>query len=211
MQDLEANMNEIPAAVPEQGRLHYLLHNRNVGATALLAVLLVGLYFFAWREMRFFLVPSNSMQPTLFPNDMIVTLNQPFYRRGDIVVWREAGEYTVKRIVGLPGDSISVADGALFINGKYASEPYILEAMNYFIERPIRIPEGRFFYLGDNRNVSDDSSLGFIGMGGMSWGQDSMRYLGELDALIGRVVFRYYPYDRLGPVYSYPLTNVLGQ
>ena len=194
-----------------KGWFHHLARSQKVGMMVLLLLLLVALYFFAVRDMRFFLVPSRSMEPTIYPEDMVVTLNQREYRRGDIVVWPEDGEYIVKRIVGLPGDRISVVDGALFINGKYASEPYLLEAMNYYIETPVAIPEGHFFYLGDNRNVSDDSSLGYITVGSVNGGGASRAWLGELDAIIGKVVFRYYPYDRFGRVLSYPLINVAGQ
>lgn len=192
-------------------RLHLLAYSQQVGMAVLLVILLVGLYFFAWREMRFFLVPSKSMEPTLSPEDMVITLNQREYRRGDIVVWAENGEYVVKRIVGLPGDTVSVVDGALFLNGKYASEPYILETMNYYIETPVTIPEGRFFYLGDNRNASDDSSLGYIAADFWSTSREPHTWLGNLKAVIGKVVYRYYPYDRFGPVLSYPLINVAGQ
>lgn len=186
-----------------------LTNSQEVGLVVLLALLLVGLYFFAWREMHFYLVPSKSMEPTLYPEDMIITLNQREYRRGDIVVWSDNGEYIVKRIVALPGDSVNVVDGALFLNGEYASEPYILETMNYFIEDAVPIPEGRFFYLGDNRNASDDSSLGIINA---PHGQNNMdRYLGHLDNIVGKVIFRYYPYNRFGKVVSYPLINVAGQ
>ncbi len=189
--------------------LHFLTHSQEVGLVVLLALLLVGLYFFAWREMRFYLVPSRSMEPTLYPEDMIVTLNQREYHRGDIVVWPENGEYIVKRIIGLPGDAVSVVDGALFLNGKYASEPYILEAMNYYIETPVSIPEGRFFFLGDNRNASDDSSFGAIAAPPGQTNEDI--YLGHLDDIVGKVIFRYYPYNRFGKIPSYPLINVAGQ
>lgn len=190
---------------------YLLAYSRQVGMIVLLMILLVGLYFFAWREMRFFRVPSKSMEPTLTPEDMLVTLNQRAYRRGDIVVWEENGDYIVKRIVALPGDTVSVVDGALFLNGKYASEPYILEAMNYYIEKPVTIPEGHYFYLGDNRNDSDDSSMGYVTADFSSTTREPHAWLGDLDEIIGKVVFRYYPYDRFGSVASYPLINVAGE
>lgn len=189
----------------------HLASSQKVGMVVLLLLLLGVLYSFAALDMRFFLVPSGSMEPTLNPGDMVVTLSQREYRRGDIVVWADNGDYLVKRIVGLPGDRVSVVDGALFLNGKYASEPYLLEAMNYYIETPVAIPEGFYFYLGDNRNASDDSSLGFITVGSGSAPRDPRAWLGDLNAIIGKVVFRYYPYSRFGPVPSYPLINVAGQ
>lgn len=185
-----------------------LTNSQEVGLVVLLALLLVGLYFFAWREMHFYLVPSKSMEPTLYPEDMIITLNQREYRRGDIVVWPENGEFIVKRIVALPGDTVRVVDGALFLNGEYASEPYILEGMHYFIDEPVSIPEGRFFYLGDNRNASDDSSLGFTDA--PPGPNEDTPYLGHIEDIIGKVLFRYYPYNRFGKILSYPLVNIAG-
>ena len=116
----------------------------------------------------------------------------------------------MKRIVGLPGDNISVIDGALFINGKYASEPYMRDPMNYFIERPVRIPEGRFFFLGDNRNQSNDSSLGFITDSSAQPHSNPLAYLGHLKLIVGKARFIYYPYNRFGPIRSYPLINAAG-
>ncbi|MFA7693623.1 MAG: signal peptidase I [Candidatus Hydrogenedentales bacterium] len=187
-----------------------LMNSQKLGMILLLILLCVALYFFAWREMRFFLVPSRSMEPTLNPEDMVITLNQPQYARGDIVVWSEEGEYVVKRLIGLPGDTVSVVDGALFLNGKYASEPYIYEAMDYTIETPISVPQGAFFYLGDNRNISDDSSGDVLDLGMKSLGLPAHHRFADLDAIIGKVVFRYYPYTRFGSVSSYPLRNTGG-
>lgn len=188
-----------------------LFYSKEIGMVVLLLLSLVGFYYFAYRNVRFFIVPTASMTPTLYPEDMIITLKESAYKRGDIVVVYVDGEYMVKRIVGLPGDNISVVDGALFINGKYASEPYIREPMAYLIEYPVLVPDGRFFFLGDNRNESEDSSLGFSNEPNVHLRYNSMDYLGYMDAIIGRVQFIYYPYDRFGVVNSYPLINIAGQ
>jgi signal peptidase I len=173
-------------------------------AIALLAV--AGCYVFGVRGVRFFMVPSGSMEPTLLPNDMLVTVREPAYHRGDIVVLRHDDGYLVKRITGLPGDTVGVMDGALLIDGKYASEPYLREPMRYFIADPIRVPDGRFFFMGDNRNESDDSSVNHGEPGG-----PGLYDLGSMKDIVGRVVFLYYPYSRWGEVRSYPLANVAGE
>jgi len=173
-------------------------------AIALLAVL--GVYAFGARGVRFFMVPSGSMEPTLLPNDMLVTVQEPVYHRGDIVVLRHDHGYLVKRITGLPGDSIRVVDGALVLNGKYASEPYVREPMRYMIVDPIRVPKDRFFFMGDNRNESDDSSVNHGQPGG-----PGLYDLGWMKDIVGRVVFMYYPYSRWGAVHSYPLANTAGE
>ena len=170
---------------------------------ALVSVLLVLVTAYAWfgAGIRFFLVPSRSMEPTLQEGDMIVTLPLREYQRGDLVVFRHQGDILVKRLIGLPGDTVQVVDGALFLNGRYASEPYCLEPMKYLLADPQTVPEGRFFFLGDNRNISEDSSE--VARKRVEKRPD--REFGDLSQIIGKVVFRYYPYARFGPVLSYPL------
>jgi signal peptidase I len=182
------------------------LIGKRAGFIAIVLLTVAGCYGFGLRGVRFFMVPSSSMEPTLLPSDMLVTIKEPVYHRGDVVVLRHDGEYLVKRITGLPGDAVGVVNGALFINGRYASEPYVREPMRYVIADPIRVPEGRFVFMGDNRNDSDDSSVDHGKPGG------PRQYdLGWLKEIVGRVVFLYYPYNRWGEIRSYPLLNVAGE
>lgn len=182
------------------------LIGRRAGYIAIALLAVVCAYAFGFRGLRFFMVPSGSMEPTLLPSDMIVTVRESQYHRGDIVVLRHDGEYLVKRITGLPGDAVAVIDGALLINGKYASEPYIREPMQYVIAEPIGVPDGRFVFMGDNRNFSDDSSVNHGADDG-----PSLHDLAGLTDIVGRVVFLYYPYSRWGTVRSYPLVNMAGE
>lgn len=167
------------------------------GGLALILILAcIGVYFFGIRGGRFFLVPSASMEPTLMTGDYVVTVREAEYQRGDIVVFRspEDGGYIVKRIAGLGGDELMVAFGGLYINGLYASEPYIREAMIYSFEDPFVVPPGEVFYLGDNRNYSEDSSTTMTTK--------------PLTDIVGKVIFRYYPYERSGKIRSYPLKSL---
>ena len=178
-------------------RLWHRLTGHNAAYVVLLGLFLVLAYAFFFRGLHFFLVPSSSMEPTLLRRDYIVTLREPVYHRGDIVVLydpEEPGSYLVKRIVALGGDQVQVIAGALFLNGKYVSEPYVKEPMQYTIQRPVLVPEGHVYYLGDNRNESDDSSL-------------ANTTVPQSD-IIGRVRFLYYPLSRSGRVISYPLQMV---
>ena len=168
----------------------------HAGLLTILFLCIVGIYYFGFREMRFFIVPSESMNPTLLPGDQIVTINERHYQRGDIVVAQDADGYVVKRIVGLPGDRLMVIDGALYENDEYASEPYLMEPMEYLME-PTSVPPGHVFLLGDNRNISDDDHV--------------TRKARPLDEIVGKVRFIYYPYVRWGAVSSYPLVNARGR
>lgn len=173
-------------------KLWRALTGYHAGLVTILLLCLVGIYYFGFREMRFFMVPSDSMVPTLVREDQIMTLNEHQYHRGDIVVAQDNDGYLVKRVVGLPGDRLMVMDGALFVNGKYVSEPYVLEPMEY-IMAPVDVPGEHVFLLGDNRNISDDDHL--------------TRRARPMRDIVGKVRYIYYPYHRLGAVMSYPLTD----
>lgn len=170
--------------------------------TAYVVILLVSvalLYLFYARGMRFFLVPSSSMEPALLPNDYILTLREPVYRRGDIVVIRDPVRndevlYDVKRIIAVGGDSIEIKWGAVLLNGLYASEPYTMEPIGYEDFGSITVPNNHVFLLGDNRNHSEDSSV---------WPQHSI----PEDAIVGKVGLIYLPKSRWQWVRHYPLTN----
>lgn len=171
-----------------------------------------------------FKVPSHSMAPTLLPGDFIFAAPEKVYHRGEIVVLRDPlipGGYLVKRIVGVAGDTIEVDNGYLSINGKYASEPYIPEPMEYVIPRET-IPEGEVLVLGDNRNYSDDASRWLIdpqtGQARKAEGLSSniierrvWKRSIPVDMIEGRACFIYLPFSRIGPIRAYPLTNIDGE
>jgi signal peptidase I len=111
-------------------------------------------------------VPTGSMLPTIQINDRLVVEKLDWlddYQFGDIVVFypplaeKEKVRY-VKRLIGLPGDTIQIINGTLIRNGEKVSEPYISEAMRYEYG-PITVPDNMYFFLGDNRNNSIDSHL----------------------------------------------------
>jgi len=169
---------------------------------------IVIIYFFAGRGMRFFLVPSSSMEPTLLRRDYLVTMKEKVYHRGDIVVIKDPEDpkgYLVKRVVAVGGDTVAIEGGALFLNGKYASEPYIPEPMFVDLD-PVDIPDGYIFVLGDNRNDSDDSSVWEREVNGKK-----VRGLPlPVETVIGKVRFIYNPFSRMGTVKSFPLVNSAG-
>ncbi|MCP4640212.1 MAG: signal peptidase I [bacterium] len=160
---------------------------------------IVIVYLFLFRGMNFFLVPSSSMEPTLHPRDYIVTFRESSYYRGDIVVLKDPlneGEFLVKRIVGVNGDTIEITGGALYINDSYASEPYTKEPMQFSFGA-MTVGPGDVFVLGDNRNNSEDS---------VTWKKPA-----SLKAVIGKVCYIYNPINRMGSVDSFPLTNAEGR
>ncbi len=115
-------------------------------------------------------IESISMQPTLFPGDYVI-VNKLVYeftsipQRGDIILFKyppnPAAVPYFKRVIGLPGDQVHIAEGKVYINGQLLPEPWLAEPT-------IRggdwlVPDGQYFVLGDNRNNSSDSrSWGFV-------------------------------------------------
>lgn len=153
---------------------------------ALLIVLVVNV--FLAQATR---VEGQSMEPTLHDNQRLV-IEKISYRlhvpqRGDVVVLKlpnRRSDPLIKRVVGLPGETIEVRDGHVYINGQVLEELYLnqLTLGNF---PPHVISPGHVFVLGDNRGASNDS-----------------RSFGEvaLTSIVGRAWFRYWPLDEIGLV-----------
>jgi signal peptidase I len=164
----------------------------------LLGVLLAGLTFNLLPlglapHLDRFRLPSSSMAPTLQPGDQVfVWPRDPApLERGDIVVFRpppqslqgieSEAEYFIKRLVALPGETIQIQGGQVYVNGQPLAENYLAETPEYDL-KPQTIPPGHYFVLGDNRNQSWDSH---------NWGPLPQ------SALVGRAVKIYWPPQRV--------------
>ena len=104
-------------------------------------------------------VRSNSMVPTLPDGSLVLTRSlrrTTPVRRGDLVIVNspELGEPMVKRIIGLPGETVMITAGAVSIDGRALSEPYASPSV---FSDSFRVPPDHYFLLGDNRDVSTDS------------------------------------------------------
>jgi signal peptidase I len=137
-----------------------------------------------------FKVPTGSMEPTIMISDRLIMekmVSLTDFQFGDIVVFYPPlpeHEKYVKRLIGLPGDTIQIKDGTLYRNGRKVDEPYVLEPMTYSYG-PVQIPQDHYFFLGDNRNDSYDSHL---------WPTPFV----DKDSIIGKTIFRYYPFTHFG-------------
>lgn len=142
-------------------------------------------------------VEGNSMEPSLHDGEFVV-VNRLAYRigqpqRGDIVVFHppyDPERRFIKRIVGLPGDTIQVIDGTLFVNGESLDEPYILASPTYSGEWVVG--RDQVFVLGDNRNNSSDSQ---------NWGSLAV------DRIIGKAIVVYWPITEIGVIPHYDLAS----
>lgn len=161
-----------------------------VQTIGLSVVLALGVRTFV-AEARY--IPSGSMLPTLEINDRLVIEKVSYHfnhpSRGDIVVFHppeSAGkqfvkEAFIKRVVGLPGETVEVKDGKVYIDGQPLAEGYT-ESPPAYDWGPQTVPQGSYLVFGDNRNNSDDGHI---------WG-----FLPS-DHIIGRAVVRFWPLNRL--------------
>lgn len=109
------------------------------------------------------LIPSASMEPTLnvgkkYPFGVCSYLfKDP--QRGDIIVFDDHGVVYCKRIIGLPGETVSFDGGYVYINGEMLIEPYAAGFSYPYTNDSYTVPDGEYFFMGDNRENSRDSRL----------------------------------------------------
>ncbi|HHT63777.1 MAG: signal peptidase I [Bacillota bacterium] len=138
------------------------------------------------------IIPTSSMYPTIYAGDMVL-VNKFVFRfqtpeRGDIIVFEPdeniSEDDLIKRVIGLPGETIEVKNRQVYIDGEPIEEPYLNEAPQYDFG-PVKVPEGHLFVLGDNRNLSFDSHR---------WPDPFL----EIKSVKGKAFFRYWPLKRMG-------------
>lgn len=164
-------------------------------------IIILGLAFAVAMLVRLlvvqtFSIPSLSMQPTLQVRDRLLVEKLSYgyrdIRRGEIVVFRSPSAMAqpkktdvVKRVIGLPGDTIEIRDGEVFVNGKKLVEPYLAKGTTTSQPQRVVVPIDEFFVMGDNRGDSFDSRF---------WGTVPR------DNIVGRVFYRVFPLSRMGSV-----------
>lgn len=144
-------------------------------------------------------VDGDSMYPTLIDGERLI-VSDLFYspENGDIVVLQEKNAFftspLVKRIIAQEGQTIDFdyENWGVYVDGEKLTEPYINRELekamkNYGSPDSVTVPEGHIFVMGDNRNHSTDS-------------RDSLVGFVEYDEIIGKVVFRIFPFSRIGAV-----------
>ncbi len=188
-QDFESLHSEpVPeAATPPQGGARAKRFLLDVLET----IVISGLLFLAINAISARIrVDGSSMEPSLHSGEFLI-VNKLAYKlgspqRGDIIVFhfpRDPEQEYIKRLIGLPGDTVIVARGKVEVNGQALVEEYIQQPARY--NGTWQVPEGHLFVLGDNRNNSSDSH---------DWGPV------PLDYVVGKAVLVYWPVESWGPV-----------
>lgn len=150
---------------------------KEIGKTFLylvvLAAILVGLRQFVFTPV---VVKGDSMDPTLIDGERVIALKNTEIQRFDIVTFPapdDVGKNYIKRVVGLPGDTVEYKKDVLYINGKKYAEPYLDEYKSKLTDgQPLtddfdlnklygseKVPAGELFVMGDNRRISKDSRM----------------------------------------------------
>ncbi len=135
-------------------------------------------------------VIGNSMNP-IVENDEKVLLDELVYtikepERFDIVAYRtRSGEISIKRIIGLPGETVQIVDNIIYIDGEAIEDSYFEGKFESgYVEDAMVIGENEYFVMGDNRNVSEDSRFEYVGN------------ISRND-ILGKVWFAYYPFTKI--------------
>jgi signal peptidase I len=151
-------------------------------------------------------VEQHSMIDTLQPGQQMLVdkLTPRFdpYSRGDIIVFHVDGDADtvplIKRVIGLGGEHVAIRSGSVWIDGRRLAEPYTYADRATGLNEPTEpttdvwqwdVPEHHLFVLGDHRQGSTDSRMRSVDMV-------------DIDDVVGRVVFRYFPLSELGPLWT---------
>lgn len=162
---------------------------RDIAVSVVLAVVMI---VFVYQPVK---VEGTSMMPGLLDQDRIF-INKYIYKlgsgrieRGDPVVFYfpyDTSQSYIKRVIGIPGDSVRIDDGTVYVNGQKLDEPYVPK--EYSDERSLQsevVPKDQYFVLGDHRSSSNDSRI---------WGFVPRKYI------YGKAVFIYWPLNKMGRV-----------
>lgn len=186
--EIQEEVDEAPQAAEEQGEAE---EEKNIKKEIFSFVkIFVGAFIVAYLLSNFVIVnarvPSGSMISTINVGDKVIGFRLSYLfsdpKRGDIVMFnapdKEKTIY-IKRIIGLPGDTIKIENNKLYINGELYEEKYVKNGWSAMTGTfTYEVPKGEYFMMGDNRDHSNDSR---------AWGTV------KKDEIIAKAIFRYYP------------------
>jgi signal peptidase I len=156
-----------------------------------LSVAVLFCFFLITFVAQAFRVQGTSMLPLLQDSERII-VNKFGYRfhpieRGDVVVFwypRDPSVSFIKRVIGLPGDTVELRNGSLYVNGRLTVENYLKPQFRDDETRPpVQISKGHYYVMGDHRNSSNDSR---------NWGEVPEKYI------YGKAFFRFWPLGKAG-------------
>lgn len=135
-------------------------------------------------------ISGSSMEPTLNDEEIVVLIKTTNMKRGQLCCFSYQNKLLIKRVVGLPGDSIHVdADGYVYVNGNLLEESYVIDRAlgECDITFPCNVTDNHYFVLGDHRSTSIDSRSSVIG-------------LVSEEYIVGRIFLRVWPFETMSRV-----------
>ncbi len=155
---------------------------RDLGLSVLIAILIVVFLFQPVKVEGTSMMPSIGDQQRIFVDKFFFQAGISEIHRGDVVVFwfpRDQRISYIKRVIGVPGDTVAIRHGRVLLNGSAVEEPYVPESFRDEAEMPeVRLLDDEYFVMGDHRNSSNDSR---------SWGPVPRQHI------YGKAVFTYWP------------------
>ena len=178
--------------IRERERLRYRRrYSRTLKSTvAVLVVVAAAAVLVATLWMPVLRIYGTSMSPTLTDGQIVVTLKGSKFEPGELVAFYYGNKLLIKRVIAGPADWVDLDEsGSVFVNGDLLDELYLTAKAfgETNIELPYQVPDGRYFVMGDNRATSVDSRTTALGC------------VAD-DQIVGRVVFRIWPFSSFGAV-----------
>jgi signal peptidase I len=186
---------EIGASSPDTATTEEVPENwfklllKETAETVLLAVIIFLLIRVGIQNYR---IEGSSMEPNFHHGEYLLVNKLAYrlgeYQRGDVIVFSYPGDPSkdyIKRIIGLPGDTVEIRDGILYVNGVAIQEPYPIRPMHAFPSGPTTVEPGHLYVLGDNRPASSDTR---------DWG------LLDQELVIGKAWLAIFPLEQFGLV-----------
>jgi len=193
----QENFAQVPAenaAVPARKKKDTVSNRSFIIALTIVIILGIVLNVFIG-SVR---VKETSMLPNFVENDHLL-INKMAYKlgepqRGDVIIFRKTvfgtSENLIKRVIGLPGDTITIKNDKVYINGKKQDQSYTKDGITTGAVNNFKVPEGQLYVMGDNRVVSLDSRSQDIGTVTIS-------------KVKGKVIFRLTPFSKFGTIPHY--------
>lgn len=176
---------------------------REASVTIIIAVVI---FLIARETIQTYEVFMTSMEPNFYEGQRVVVNKAAYWgwvgepERGDVIIFNapnNSKEDFIKRVIGVPGDTVEVKGGSVYVNGTPLVEPYIPPGnAPTYIMRQTSIPDEKYFVLGDNRNHSNDSHNG---------------WLVDEEDIHGKAWLSTWPPDTWGLVTNYPLEDQLAK
>lgn len=135
-------------------------------------------------------IPSLSMYKTLDKGDkLLIDTNKFDIERYKIYVFKKDDEYMIKRLIAIPGDKITIKGNYIWVNDNFLKEDYVSSITSDDFDINLIVPEGKYYFLGDNRGNSNDARY---------WEEP---FIDESD-LVGKATFRIFPLNEFGGIYD---------